>query len=90
MSCGSGAKINHQGTKRFALNGEIQLDAGFRLDLIVAGAVVVEVTAVERVQPVHRAQLLSYLKLSGHSLGFLINFNVPIIKLGIQRLRFGF
>ena len=69
---------------------DIQLEGGYRMDLLVSGAVIVEVKAVETVQPVHRAQLLTYLKLSRHSLGYLINFNVPIIKSGIQRLKLGF
>lgn len=69
---------------------DIQLEGGYRMDLVVAGAVIVEVKAVETVQPVHRAQLLTYLKLSRHTLGYLINVNVPIIKSGIHRLRQGF
>ena len=56
-----------------------------RLDLIVAEAVVVEVKSVETILPVHKAQILTYLKLSGHRLGLLLNFNVPRIKDGIYR-----
>ena len=63
-----------------------QLDAGLRLDVLVDDRVVVELKAVESVLPVHTAQLLTYLKLSGHRLGLLINFNVPLIKDGIKRL----
>jgi GxxExxY protein len=62
------------------------LDGALRIDLVVADLVVVEVKAVERLQPVHEAQLLTYLKLSGRQLGLLINFNVPRIKDGIRRL----
>lgn len=62
------------------------MDAGFRLDMVVGGLVAVEIKAVERALPVHEAQLLTYLKLSGHRLGLLINFNVPMIKQGIRRL----
>ena len=64
---------------------DTQIDAGFRIDLLVGGSVVVEVKAAERTLPVHEAQLLTYLKLSGYRLGFLINFNVSLIKDGIKR-----
>lgn len=64
----------------------IQLDAGLRLDLLVEDSVIVEIKAVESLLAVHRAQLLTYLKLSGHRLGLLINFNVPVIKEGIKRI----
>ena len=53
----------------------LRLDCGFRVDLIVAGAVVVEIKAVERLAPVHDAQLLTYLRLGGWKVGLLINFN---------------
>lgn len=65
---------------------KIQLDSGLRLDLLVNGCLVVELKAVETILPVHKAQLLTYLKLSGHRLGLLINFNVPLIKDGITRI----
>jgi GxxExxY protein len=64
---------------------ELRLDEGYRIDLLVGGCVIVELKHVEAVLPVHRAQLLTYLKLTGHPLGFLINFNVPLIKDGISR-----
>ncbi len=64
----------------------LQFDAGFRLDLVVNGCVLLELKAVEELLPVHEAQLLTYLKLSGMRLGFLINFNVPVIKSGIKRM----
>lgn len=64
----------------------MRLDAGFRLDMLVQTEVVVEIKAVEALLPIHEAQVLTYLKLSGHRLGLLINFNVPIIKRGIRRL----
>jgi len=63
-----------------------KLDAGLRLDLVVADQVIIELKAVEKIQEVHKAQLLTYLKLTGHRLGFLINFNVPVIRKGITRL----
>ena len=64
----------------------MQLDAGFRLDLLVCNCVIVELKVVELLLAIHKAQLLTYLKLSGYRLGFLINFNVPLIKDGIVRL----
>jgi len=64
----------------------IRLDAGLRLDLLVANRVVVELKATESVLPLHRAQVLTYLKLSGYRLGLLINFNVLRIKDGIERI----
>jgi GxxExxY protein len=67
-----------------------KLEAGYRIDLLVASLVVVEVKAVDCVAPIHRAQLLSYLRLSGHSLGLLLNFNVLLMKDGIVRMRDGY
>ncbi len=61
------------------------LDCGYRLDLLVASSVVVEIKSVESLQPIHDAQLLTYLKLGGWKLGLLINFNVPLLKDGIHR-----
>ena len=65
---------------------EIKLDAGYRLDLLVDGAVIVEVKAVDRLAPIHDAQILSYLKLSGCKVGLPINFNVNVLKEGIKRV----
>ena len=65
---------------------EMQLDAAFRLDLLVERKVIVELKAVEHVAPVHKTQLLTYLKLSGLELGLLINFNVKFLKEGISRV----
>ena len=62
---------------------DIKLDCGFRVDLLVGGLVVVELKAVERLAPIHEAQLLTYLKLTGCKLGLLLNFNVPILRSGI-------
>jgi GxxExxY protein len=63
----------------------LTLDAGYRLDVIVEGAVIVEVKAVEAILPVHEAQLLTYLRLTGKRVGLLINFNVAVAKEGIVR-----
>ena len=65
---------------------DTHLDAGLRMDLVVDDLVVVEVKAVEKLLPVHQAQVLTYLKLSRLRLGILVNFNVPLLKNGIHRL----
>ncbi len=65
---------------------ELQINSGLRLDMLVDNCLVVEVKAAEVVLPVHKAQLLTYLKLSGHRLGLLINFNVPLVRQGIIRM----
>ena len=64
----------------------VQLDCGYRLDLLVDELVIVELKAVEALEPIHEAQLLTYLRLKGLWLGLLINFNVPALKQGIKRL----
>ncbi len=64
----------------------LQLECGYRLDLLVEDRVIVELKAVEAIVPIHEAQLLTYLKLRKLRLGLLINFNVPILKNGIKRL----
>ena len=64
----------------------MKLEAGYRIDLFVEDEIIVEIKAVERILPVHLAQLLSYLKLSKKSLGFLLNFNVPHLRDGIKRV----
>lgn len=66
--------------------GGVRLDCGYRLDLLVEGEVIVEVKAINRIAPIHQAQLLSYLKLSGCKVGLLINFNVQVLKDGIRRV----
>ncbi len=64
----------------------LELDCGFRVDLLVDGLVIVELKAVDTFAPVHQAQLLTYLKLTGCKLGLLLNFNVRLLKQGIQRV----
>ncbi len=63
----------------------VKLDCGYRLDLLVAESVVVEIKSVAAIEPIHEAQLLTYLKLGRWKLGLLINFNVPVLKDGIRR-----
>jgi GxxExxY protein len=65
---------------------DITFDEGLRLDVLICNTVICELKAVELMHPVFTAQLLTYLKLTGKRLGFLINFNVPIIKHGIKRI----
>ena len=65
---------------------EITLDLGFRADLIIEGLVIIELKSVEKVQPVHKKQVTTYLKLTGMKLGLLVNFNVNLIKDGIERV----
>jgi GxxExxY protein len=65
---------------------DIVIDVGYRIDLLVSDAIIIELKAVEQLVPIHQAQLMTYLKLSGKSLGFLINFNVSLIKNGIRRI----
>jgi len=64
----------------------VRLDAGLRLDILVEGQLILEIKSVETMHPAFEAQLLTYLKLTGRRLGFLINFSVPLIKNGIKRM----
>ena len=64
----------------------LRIEVGYRVDLLVEGTVIVELKAVENLLRVHEAQLLAYLKLSGLSVGLLINFCVPHLRLGIKRM----
>lgn len=64
----------------------VQLDCGYRLDFLVGKSIVVELKAVEMLQPVHEAQMLTYLKLGGWPIGLLMNFNVPVLRRGIKRI----
>jgi len=68
----------------------IQLDCGYRVDIVVAKLVVVEVKAIERLERVHAAQVLSYLRMMNLKVGLLINFNVPLLRMGIKRVVNGF
>ncbi len=64
----------------------IQFQSGFRADLIVESRVLVELKAIDQLLPVHHAQLITYLKLTGIRTGLLINFNVPLLKEGLKRI----
>jgi len=63
----------------------LKLDCGYRLDVVVENSVVIELKAIEQIRPIHHAQLLTYLRLSGRTVGLLINFNVAVLKNGIVR-----
>ncbi|MBB02507.1 MAG: GxxExxY protein [Planctomyces sp.] len=64
----------------------LQLEAGYRLDLLVEDKIVVEIKSVDELLPVHQTQLLTYLRLSRKRIGLLINFNVPLLKHGLKRM----
>jgi len=64
---------------------DAKLDCGYRLDLLVEGRIVAELKSIEALRPIHEAIILTYLRLSGHRLGLLINFNVAVLKDGVRR-----
>ena len=64
----------------------VRLDCGYRLDLLVQGKIILELKACEKIDPIHEAQLLTYLKLTGLNVGLLLNFNVPVMRDGIVRI----
>ena len=68
----------------------VKIDLGYRIDLLIEDEIILELKAIEKLAPIHHAQLLSYLKLSGKKLGFLMNFNVLHLKDGIKRVVNGF
>ena len=78
-------KFERQKSLPVAYKG-VNLDCGYRLDILVEQLVILELKAVSRIEPIHEAQLLTYLKLAGLKLGLLLNFNVPVMKSGIRRI----
>jgi GxxExxY protein len=64
---------------------EIRLDCGYRMDIVVQQELIIEIKAVERLMPIHEAQVLTYLRLSGHKVGLLMNFNSLVLKDGLRR-----
>ena len=80
-----GFKVERQ-KPRPVLYDDLEIEVGYRLDILVDDKVIIELKAVEQLAPIHQAQLMTYLRLSGKTLGFLINFNVPLIKQGIRRI----
>ena len=65
---------------------QVKLDCGYRLDLIVEDEIIVEIKAIEKLLPIHEAQLLSYLRLAKKRVGLLMNFHVPVLKSGLKRI----
>jgi GxxExxY protein len=80
-----GLKVEQQVPLPVVYRG-VNLECGYRLDFLVEDAVIVEVKAVDDLAPIHEAQVLSYLKLSGLRVGLLINFNVMVLKRGLRRI----
>ncbi len=80
-----GLNVKRQLTLPVIYDG-INVDAGLRLDMLVNDCLILELKTVESLLPVHKAQLITYLKLTGLRLGLLINFNTPVIKEGIKRI----
>jgi GxxExxY protein len=85
----AGLRYEHQVALPARYQG-VTLEAGYRIDFLVEDCVIVELKAVEALLPLHTAQLITYLKLSGHKVGLLINFNVPHLKQGLKRVVNGY
>ncbi|MCK5186513.1 MAG: GxxExxY protein [Deltaproteobacteria bacterium] len=81
----AGLKVEQQKPLPIVYRG-VKLECGYRLDLMIENEVIVEIKSVEKLLPIHQAQLMSYLKLSDCRVGLLINFNVKILKNGIKRV----
>jgi GxxExxY protein len=80
-----GLSFDNQKPLPLVFKGE-KLDCGYRLDVVVENAIILELKSCEKIEPIHKAQLLTYLKLSGLQLGLLLNFNVPVMRDGIARM----
>ena len=79
--------VSFEKQKSLPINYKVkQLDCGYRLDLVVENAIILELKSCEKIEPIHKAQLLTYLKLTGLSLGLLLNFNVSLMREGIVRI----
>lgn len=79
-----GLKVESQKSLPLSYRG-VKIDCGYRIDLLVENQIILELKSVEKIEPIHEAQLLSYLKLSGYKVGLLINFNVKLLRNGIRR-----
>jgi GxxExxY protein len=88
-------RAHELGTRNIPVHCEVELPVhyrgldipvGYRIDMLVADCIVVENKSVQAVMPIHEAQILTHLKLSGYKLGFLVNWNVPLIRDGIKRM----
>ena len=79
-------KLSYERQKELPIEYKgVDLDCGYRLDVVVDSKLILELKACENLEPIHEAQLLTYLKLTGIKVGLLINFNVPVLKDGIKR-----
>ena len=81
----TGMKVERQKTMPLIYDGK-RMDIDYKIDILVEDTIIVELKSVERIIPIHEAQLLSYLKISGKQLGLLINFNVEHLRNGIKRI----
>ncbi|RLD26122.1 MAG: GxxExxY protein [Bacteroidetes bacterium] len=81
----SGLKVQRQKALPVIYN-EIKLEEGYRIDLLVENSIILELKSIDEIAPIHKAQLMTYLKLSGMKLGLLLNFNVRDMKEGINRI----
>ena len=81
------SKISYERQKSLPVEYKgVMLDCGYRLDLVVGGRLIIELKSCDTLQPIHEAQLLTYLKLTNIKVGLLINFNVTVLKDGIKRM----
>jgi GxxExxY protein len=80
-----GLSFDNQNPLPLVFKGE-ELDCGYRLDIVVDNAIILELKSCEKIEPIHKAQLLTYLKLSGLRLRLVLNFNVPVMRDGIVRI----
>ncbi len=80
-----GLKVEEQKTLPVVYK-QVKLDCGYRLDLVVEDEIIVEIKAIEKLLPIHEAQLLSYLRLAKKRVGLLMNFHVPVLKNGLKRI----
>jgi GxxExxY protein len=80
-----GVKLERQKPLPVTYHG-VQLDCGYRLDLLVEDSVIVELKSIEAIEKIHSMQVLSYLRMSGYAVGLLINFNVPVLINGVRRI----
>ena len=81
------SKISYERQKSLPVEYKgVLIDCGYRLDLVVEGRLIIELKSCDTLQPIHEAQLLTYLKLANIKVGLLINFNVPVLKDGIKRI----
>jgi GxxExxY protein len=80
-------KITYERQKQLPISyKDVKIDLSYRLDIVVEGEIILELKACEKIEDIYKAQLLTYLRLSGLKLGLILNFNVPVMKKGIVRV----